>query len=154
MTEAKRPLVIGIGNVLRSDDGAGYQVAEALRNEINRSLEVITVHQLTPELALYIGSASRVLFVDASVEQLFSALKPLAEHQNATPSSTPVGVGHSITPDMLMALARVLYDHCPPAWELLIPAQRWDHGTKLSGLTAEGCTQALLMAKAWGHGHA
>ena len=153
MTEAARPLVIGIGNVLRSDDGAGYRVAEALSNGINHCLEVITVHQLTPELVLYIGSASHVLFVDASVEQKWVVLKPIAA-QNATTSSAAVGVGHTITPNVLMALAQVLYHHCPPAWELLIPAQHWGHGPQLSGLTAEACSQALLMAKAWGHGHA
>ena len=155
MNEGKRPLVIGIGNVLRSDDGAGYRVAEELHKAIGDQLDVLAVHQLTPELACRVASASRVLFVDASLDPLRSGLKPLEGVQQAPQTSSGVvGLGHRLTPQMLLALAQGLYHHRPPAWELLIPAQHLDHGAALSGLTSEACTQALSLALAWGRSHA
>ena len=154
MKEGKHPLVIGIGNVLRGDDGAGFRVAEALRDGNGHNLVVITVDQLTPELAACIASASRVLFVDASADPLRSGLMPLDAHHEALATSMAVGLSHTITPPVLMALADVLYHHRPPAWQLLIPAEHWDHGIQLSVVTTEACGQALAMARAWGHSHA
>ena len=47
-----RILIIGFGNPLRSDDGVGWRAAEELEHKLSGSgVEVITCHQLTPELA-------------------------------------------------------------------------------------------------------
>ena len=46
-------LVIGYGNVLRSDDGVGWHVTERLASDARfASVTVLQRHQLTPELAL------------------------------------------------------------------------------------------------------
>jgi Ni,Fe-hydrogenase maturation factor len=41
-------LVIGYGNTIRSDDGAGQAVAEALATHALPGVRTQTVHQLTP----------------------------------------------------------------------------------------------------------
>lgn len=62
-------LVVGVGSPLRSDDGAGRRVAEALAGRrAAEELEVRTVHQLTPELADAMTDRTLVAIVDASVE--------------------------------------------------------------------------------------
>jgi Ni,Fe-hydrogenase maturation factor len=58
-------LVIGYGNDLRGDDGAGPRVAELVRGWRLPGLTAIAVRQLTPELAEPLASAEFALFVDA-----------------------------------------------------------------------------------------
>jgi hydrogenase maturation protease len=63
----KRPLVIGIGNPLRGDDGFGPAVIEALRAEGEEArAKLLSVHQLMPELVDDLERATRVAFIDAS----------------------------------------------------------------------------------------
>src|SRR4029079_16715395 len=62
-----RLLIIGYGNRLRGDDAAGYLAAESLRTLlIAPDIEILAVHQLTPELAEPIAVAGRVIFLDAA----------------------------------------------------------------------------------------
>jgi hydrogenase maturation protease len=64
-----RPLlIIGYGNPLRGDDGLGVEVACCLKEIIrDESVEVLSQHQLMPELADPVSRASLVVFVDARV---------------------------------------------------------------------------------------
>ena len=59
-------LIVGYGNDLRSDDGAGVIVARKVA-VLWPQARVIVVHQLTPELAEDIAMAGKVIFVDAFV---------------------------------------------------------------------------------------
>ena len=66
-------LVIGIGNTLRRDDGAGWFFAQALADALHNAgaaVELILQQQLTPETAEIVAeqAAAQVVFVDASVE--------------------------------------------------------------------------------------
>jgi len=62
-------LVIGYGNALRSDDGIGVHAAALLRDDHRLAgVEILALHQLTPELALDMSRASLVVLIDASTE--------------------------------------------------------------------------------------
>ena len=61
-----RVLVIAYGNPIRSDDGVAWHAAEEIRRKLESLVEVICVHQLTPELAEEISRVSTVIFVDAA----------------------------------------------------------------------------------------
>ena len=63
-----RPLILGIGNPLRNDDGLGQVVAERLAQAGDLDCDIRTVHQLTPELAQYMAEAGFVIMIDASRE--------------------------------------------------------------------------------------
>jgi len=59
-------LIVGYGNGLRSDDGVGRAVAEHLADDPRLAgATVLSVHQLTPELAVDISRASVVVLIDA-----------------------------------------------------------------------------------------
>ena len=61
-------LVLGYGNILRTDDGIGWRVAECLADDPRLAgVSVIGCHQLTPELALDLSQASLAILVDAAV---------------------------------------------------------------------------------------
>jgi hydrogenase maturation protease len=151
------PLLIGIGNRLRSDDGIGYRIAEILRAE-RAPLQVLAVQQLTPELAEPIASASAVLFVDASVRDIGAdplRLEPLLPPDSLTDAAAVrAPLSHQCSPTGLLQLSQKLYGRWPPAWQLLIPAQQLQLGEDLSPTAATAMAQALTLLRQWRPGHA
>jgi hydrogenase maturation protease len=130
-------LIIGYGNSLRRDDGAGLALAERLeqlcRTRRQLAVERLTSHQLTPEMALEIArpEVTAVVFVDTRVAasgetELALRVEPLSAAE-ASPS-----VGHHLSPTALLAYASQLYGHAPPAWQVTIPGLDFDHGEGLS----------------------
>lgn len=152
----KTPLVIGIGNSLRSDDGAGIAVAEAL-SATSSKLNLLIRQQLSPDLSTVISQARAVLFIDAVVSEQRGAQRPILQSlpgnvARPTPAGDPFS--HALTPERLVALTLALYDHCPPSWQLLIPGQQWDVGDELSPATRQACQEALPLALEWLAAHA
>jgi hydrogenase maturation protease len=113
-----RPLVIGYGNTLRRDDGVGVRAAELLREDGRcADVDVLAVHQLTPELALDIGAASLVAFVDADVSAQAGAIRVQALPESGKGSSAEPGASsHHVGADQLLALARELTGGRPAAF--------------------------------------
>ena len=68
--EVDRPaaVVIGIGSPLRRDDAVGHAVVDALAACDLEDVELVSVHQLTPEVAAVCAGRRRVVFVDAAVD--------------------------------------------------------------------------------------
>ena len=123
-----RVLVIGCGNPLRGDDGLGWHVTQALSNLNLEHLEVITRHQLTPELAEEIAAKDRVIFVDATLEtQPGKMITRELEPKSATGTLT-----HHVTPESLLALAQTLYGRVPFATAIAVGVSSLEHSEQLS----------------------
>ena len=61
-----RTLIIGYGNPLRSDDAFGWHASRLLAQVLTgQDVDVITCHQLTPELAEQLSRCRRAVFIDA-----------------------------------------------------------------------------------------
>ena len=134
-------LVIGVGNTLRGDDGAGVRAVERVR-AVPDAPDCLTVHQLTPELADAIRDYARVCFVDASV-----AVDRLA-CRGIEPESTRPG-SHTATPGGLLAMARDLYGQAPAqAWLVEIPACVFEFGEEMSVAAEAGVTEAVGRVRA------
>lgn len=137
-------LVIGYGNTLRSDDGVGYRVAEAIAEQVeNRTLSQVRsrpVHQLMPELADEIAQAMAVLFVDAASPDLDLTEVQL---QSITPAPAASPLGHSQGARSLLFLAQMLYGTVPVAYWILIPTKTMTFGETFSDQTQRGFSQAL-----------
>jgi hydrogenase maturation protease len=110
-------LVIGYGNTLRSDDGAGPRVAEEVGGMLLPLVRTIVCQQLSPEHAGAISLAHTVVFVDASVE-----LPGELRVHGLKPGGTPQLMAHAADPCTMLALARDVFGHAPEAWWLTIPA--------------------------------
>ncbi len=138
MKEQTQILVIGYGNPLRSDDGVGPRVAEAVAQLNLPGVRALICHQLSPELAGPISRAHTVIFVDAAVdapqEVQLRKLKPGASSQL---------LAHAADPRTLLALARDVFGRCPEAWWLTIPAVNTGFGEALSLETKTGFATAL-----------
>lgn len=131
-------LIIGYGNGLRRDDGAGLVLAEKLAAELSAggvAVQQLAVQQLLPELALTIANADLdgVLFVDTLADRTVSKLIL----HSLVDAATHVALGHHLTPQALLLYAARLYGHCPPAWLVAIPGTDFGHGEGFSPKTAK-----------------
>lgn len=150
-------LVIGIGNPLRGDDGVGWWLARRARRLRPAPSPVVRlVQQPTPELAAELAANRRVLFVDAWLAPAPAAaagpcLRRLAaaDAHPAQPGATVLS--HGLAPPQLLALAGLLWPQAaaPLAWELLVPAARFDHGTGLSPELRRWLPRAEALLRQW-----
>jgi hydrogenase maturation protease len=136
-------LILGYGNTLRSDDGAGQQVAETVAEWSVAGVKAVAIQQLTPDWADAIATAKRVIFVDAVASETEEvAIQPLK------PQPNPAILGHTCDPRSLLALAQTLYGNAPEAYLLLIPAFNFEFGETLSLRTQQGVERALAAIRA------
>ena len=123
-------LVIGYGNVLRSDDGVGWHVADRLADD-SRVLgsTLLHVHQLTPELALDVSRASLVVLVDA---QHGPEPGTFVVDQVTAVEDTTTAWSHHLDPASLMGLAVELYGSAPDVYTVGVGVASLDAGEELS----------------------
>jgi hydrogenase maturation protease len=134
-----RVLVIGIGNPLRSDDGLGWAVAEQLVAQIDANLQVLKVHQLTPELAEAISEMDLAIFVDAGAHGTPGTLTC----EPVSVSDADLRFSHDVTPATLIQLAKTLYRKAPMAYLVCVAGKSFEHGESLSPEIAEAIPQVL-----------
>lgn len=136
-------LLIGYGNTLRSDDGAGYHIAAVIESWNLAQVRSLSVHQLTPDLAEAIAQVAIVVFVDAATTVAELTIETL--HPNVNESFT----GHYADPCSLLCLTEALYQHCPIAYRILIPAVNFEFGESFSAVTQAAIAFALTKLKHW-----
>ncbi len=137
-------LIIGYGNPLRGDDGVGWRVAEQAAVSLAAApVAVLTVHQLTPELAEPISRAGRVVFVDAAAAGEPGQVICFAlEDTGQRPVLQPIG-SHLTTPDALLAMARELFGRRPPATMVTIVGESFELSEALSPLVEAAVPAAV-----------
>ena len=131
-------LVIGYGNPLRGDDGAGPKVVEAIEELHLPQVRTLICQQLSPEHAEPIAWARTVIFVDAAVD----APKEVQLRQ-LEPNKSSQLMAHAADPRTMLALARDVFGHCPEAWWLTIPAAKLGFSEELSPVARQGYEVAL-----------
>ncbi len=107
-------LIIGFGNPLRGDDGAGWHAAQRLREQYGPAqVRVIAAQQLAPEMAQDVAQASLVIFVDAEQGECAGRVncRPVVARAEAPRTFT-----HDLSPAALVQCARMLYRKNPPAY--------------------------------------
>lgn len=148
-------LVIGVGNPLRGDDGAGPLLAHALAKEL-RAMGVGAIvretQQLVPELAVEMTgeTVGAVVICDARVNAGESGLclQRLEEAGRAArQESAPFT--HEITPGTLLGYAHSLNERAYPplaCWLLTAPARNFELGEDLSDATHAALSGARAAA--------
>ena len=131
--------VIGIGNPLRGDDGAGWAVVEALAQLAPDSVQTVCVHQLLPELLDAIFAAEQVVFVDASVDGepgsvMVTSIQPATDG----PASS-----HQLHPAVLLAMGVELYGRMPSATLITITGQEFGYQEQLSPPVQQAIVKAV-----------
>jgi hydrogenase maturation protease len=138
-SQSQSILVVGYGNPLRSDDGIGQEVANAVASWQRPNVEAIAIHQLAPELAEKLAKADMAIFVDAypAKGEQEVEVRPLAPAPTGTPS------GHWCEPQILLAIAQALYGYYPRSWWVMVPGVNFTLGDRLSPLASQKMTAAL-----------
>jgi len=137
-----RPLVIAYGNRLRGDDAVGWVVADALRDDVRMDLvDVLAVHQLTPDLANEMTSASRVVFVDARLDPAF--VPGVVAVDTITPELDAGSMTHNVSAGTILSLAEALYGVHPPAVAVTVAIKSVEPGADLSGAVGASVSQLV-----------
>ncbi|MCX8057560.1 MAG: hydrogenase maturation protease [Ignavibacteria bacterium] len=140
----KDTLVICIGNEIRSDDSVALHFKKEFENLFLPFVEIISVHQLTPELAEVISKFDKIIFVDASIEEID---KPTLKKINFDFQYSNQSLNHIFTPESLIFLVKELYNKSPEFYSLSIPAINFDFGTELHPKTKENLLIAIETLK-------
>jgi hydrogenase maturation protease len=149
----KEILIIGYGNTLRGDDGAGQKIAEMVSEWGLDGVRSLPVHQLTPELADPISTAKLAIFVDAYPDADSQGFQVRRLESDPPPAPLEKGgasggnFSHNCDPRSLLQMAKFLYGSAPPAWWLLVPAVNFDFGEEFSAITQQGVGEALSKIK-------
>jgi hydrogenase maturation protease len=131
-------LVIGYGNDLRSDDGAGRVVADRIAALDLPGVTTRSLSQLTPELSLEIAGATQVVFVDASIDVAKTTVTPVvADTAEESPWT------HHTTPQSLLAMTGTVGPVPQSAHTVSIPVADLGLGLELSPISAAGVDEAV-----------
>ncbi len=146
MTTDSRILIIGIGSLIRGDDAAGRVIADRLAESLRMpEVEVMSAHQLTPEMAETIGLSSLAIFVDAS------AIDPPGKLvcREVKPSESIDPGAHICTPVSLLAWSRWLYGRFPPAFLFSVGGESFDITEELTPTLQQGAAEMQTRIEAY-----
>jgi Ni,Fe-hydrogenase maturation factor len=168
-----RVFVVGYGQGLREDDGAGVAAAEGVgarweaRGDGSGRAEVriVTGVQLLPELASEIAGAELVVFLDARrrggdegvrFERVFGGGCGSGTETwtgTATGSGGVAcaggGVAHWAGPSGILALCRQLHGRFPEAWLISLPAREFGYREGLTDCARLGVAAAVELVDEW-----
>lgn len=140
-----QPLVIGIGNPDRADDGVGWQVARTLEGVTDTALS----HGDPAHLLDLWEGRDAVILVDAVVTGGRPGSLTVLDLTDHDP---PAGVGsstHDLGPGMAVALGRAL-GRLPHTLLLVgVEAADFTPGSSPAGGTATGAHRAVELINAW-----
>jgi hydrogenase maturation protease len=149
-----KTILIGYGNPDRQDDGAAWhtllKVAKAIHYPIpesfstcflplNQSVDLVSMLQLTPEIAEAIAGYDRVFFIDAhtgdqSEDLMLTKVEPCFQHSPLT---------HHFTPQSCMEIVHSIYHKDPEAWLISIKGYLFEFEDKLSEPAVRTVDQAV-----------
>jgi hydrogenase maturation protease len=128
-----RALIIGYGNPLRSDDGFGWHAAQKLATHLhNADVEIITRHQLTPELAETASHFHLVIFIDAARDLPPGELRCAKVTRSESHQSEASSFSHFLTPASLLAWTARLYNQLPDSYYISVGGESFAEGESIS----------------------
>ncbi|MGQ9609301.1 MAG: hydrogenase maturation protease [bacterium] len=139
MNLIKPILLIGYGNVLRSDDGVGWFVADKLDKKLHNKIDIIKADQITVEMTEDIKDRKFVIFVDAHVSEKEDWLRK----EEVLPDFKFGMTAHIFTPGALLALCERIYNKYPKAYIFSIKGINYDFGENLSEQTKKAAEIAI-----------
>jgi hydrogenase maturation protease len=140
-----RVMLIGIGNDLRGDDGAGPRVARALEGRV--AWDVRVAHGLTPELADDLARCDVAIFVDASADPALE-WPTWTVHPSRAARTGASPFGHALDVPALLALTWTLHERAPTAATLALPARDFALGERLTDEAEDGVRVAVEALRA------
>ena len=136
------PLIIGYGNTLRGDDGAGVIAAQRVRETIP-GVDVLIVHDIQPEVAESLTPRQLVIFLDAA-----AGTESLVCTTIDASAPVPPVESHLFSPPQLLVLCKSLYGVIPESVYLIgIPASNFAYSEELSPPTAHSIDECVALVR-------
>jgi len=123
-------LVIGVGSLLRTDDAVGREVADRIESQALDGVEVLSLHQLTPEIAPVAADRELVVIVDAAVDVTVLTVRELEIDTSGTLMT------HHLGPAGLLSFGAKLGWRPRRAVSVSVPVHDLDVGTEVSAAGA------------------
>ena len=132
-----RTIIIGYGNIDRSDDGLAYEVVNLVRQnleqnileegdtgleELGGEIDSVFLPQLVPEIMELLKDYEQIIFVDAHAGADLEDLNC----SKVTPQCVSSTFTHHMTPETLLAFLKTLYQHEPEAYLVSVRAHDFD----------------------------
>lgn len=143
-----RPMLMGLGNPDRGDDGVAFHIVNRLRRRLGSrplgdgetgldepwtNVALLFVRQLVPELVLDVDGCSRLIFVDAHVPAEPRAIVCTRIGPEARPAS---GLTHVLPPEGFLWLLQALAGRSPESFLVSVRGERFDFTRRLSPAAA------------------
>lgn len=138
-----KTVVIGMGNPLRGDDGAGWAVVDAIWAKPIAEVTAVSTHQLLPEHIDLFRPAAQVIFVDASVVGEAGVVSVTA----VAPATEGPAASHHLHPGVLLALGVKIYGRMPPATLITITGDDFGYQEALSARVQRGVETAVCQIR-------
>ncbi|MFP4149307.1 MAG: hydrogenase maturation protease [Nitriliruptoraceae bacterium] len=119
-------LVIGVGSLLRTDDAVGRKVADRVEAMALEQVEVLSLHQLTPEVAPLAADRDLVIIVDAAVDVTALTVRELEIDTSGALMT------HHLGPAGLLSFGAKLGWRPHRAVSLSVPVRDLEVGTEVS----------------------
>lgn len=138
-----RTIVVGYGNIARADDGAAFEVINALRQRLGQKIlsdgdtgmeelgsesDSIFLPQLMPEIMEVLTHYGQIIFVDAHV----GANKNDLDCEPVVPEYVSSTFTHHMNPASLLAFLQVLYNREPEGHIISLRGYDFDFKRALS----------------------
>jgi hydrogenase maturation protease len=142
-----RVLIIGYGNPMKSDDGLGWYVAQALSVQIvSLDVKVICSQQLTPENSEEASRAELVVFIDAREGGSAGEIHCEAIHLDGGGSRSFIHT-HDLSPAAILQLANDLYGKAPRGFLVTVSGQEFQDGDSLSEPVSSALPNVIARVK-------
>ncbi len=138
-------LVIGYGNPLRRDDGAGWRVADLVAAR-RPDVAVRQLHQLVPEVAQWLSEVEGVVvLVDTAVSTLNPPEPPgTIQCQEVLPEPLqPSAFSHHVSTALLLGMAHGLYGRAPRVFLVTIVGGDFGYGEGVSTAVENALPQVV-----------
>ena len=144
-----KTLIYGYGNPGRQDDALANLIIERIEKERLKGnfpqVDTDSNYQLNIEDAELISNYDRVIFVDASTEDIDDIKFTRVEPSDAKVEFTM----HAVSPAFVLDLCRKLYGRQPEVYLLHIRGYEWDFMLAPSGRAKENLEKAYTFLKEW-----
>lgn len=132
-----RTIIIGYGNIDRSDDGLAYEVVNTVRKTLGQNIldegdtgldtlgsqiDSVFLPQLLPEIMELLKDYEQIVFVDAHAGDDLNDLNCV----RLAPQYVSSTFTHHMTPEALLAFLKTLYHHEPQAYLVSVRAHDFD----------------------------
>jgi hydrogenase maturation protease len=142
-----RSLVVGYGNPLRGDDGLGWHAAAVLTADPQPAdTDVLTRHQLTPELAEDVANARLAVLIDASLGGTPGCVS--IREVAPAPASPAPSWSHHLRPEDVVGLAQALFGATPQVFLVTVTGAHFGYGTQLSPAVSSCVPKVVAIVEA------